>query len=471
MVSGNVSFYNQSARGRSIPPSPIVACFGVLENYAHAITPALKEEGNVLVLVGRRRRELGGSAYWRSQGIEGGSPPRIVFADVRAEIRTLLQAVERGLVRAAHDISEGGLATAAAEMALAGGRGIKLELEARPQGLRPDEFLFSETGGFLIETDEKHLEALLALCREHGVDAEPVGSVRGNRRLEIDVRRRLGDEPRSGATRTAPRRGAGGSAAMSARRFDQPWPRVAVLQLPGVNCEYETRAVLARAELDAEIFRWNRPAKDLEEFDAYVIPGGFSYEDRIRAGAVAAKVKALDVVVAAAEAGKPVLGICNGAQVLVEAGLVPGVRPGFVETALAENAAGWKGYYCAWVHVRVVKEGRETAFTSRFEDGEIVPMPVAHAQGRFTVRDRDRFAEWMEKGQVPLRYVTPDGDDDPVLPVQSQRLALRRGGDDQPRRQRARLHAASGTGGTVAQRAGHACRPVGGAPPRRGAPA
>jgi phosphoribosylformylglycinamidine synthase len=203
---------------------------------------------------------------------------------------------------------------------------------------------------------------------------------------------------------------------MSARLLDEPWPRVAVLQLPGVNCEYETRAVLDRAELDAEIFRWNRPAGDLEGFDAYVIPGGFSYEDRIRAGAVAAKVKAMDVVAAAAEAGKPVLGICNGAQVLVEAGLVPGVHPGHVETALAENAAGWKGYYCAWVHVRVVKEGRETAFTSRFEDGEIVPMPVAHAQGRFTVRDRERFAEWMEYGQVPLRYVTPDGDDDPSFP-------------------------------------------------------
>jgi phosphoribosylformylglycinamidine synthase II len=185
VVSGNVSFYNQSARGHGIPPSPIVACFGVLENYAHAVTSALKEEGNVLVLLGRRRRELGGSAYWRSRGIEGGSPPRIVFGEVRAEILALLQAVERGLVRAAHDISEGGLATAAAEMALSGGLGLKLELEDRPQGLRPDEFLFSETGGFLIETDEEHLETLLALCRDHGVDAQPVGSVRGNRKLEI----------------------------------------------------------------------------------------------------------------------------------------------------------------------------------------------------------------------------------------------------------------------------------------------
>ena len=64
---------------------------------------------------------------------------------------------------------------------------------------------------------------------------------------------------------------------------------MAVIQLPGVNCEYETAACLERAGMDAEVFRWNRPAADLESFDAYVLPGGFSYQDRIRAGVVAAK--------------------------------------------------------------------------------------------------------------------------------------------------------------------------------------
>jgi phosphoribosylformylglycinamidine synthase len=203
---------------------------------------------------------------------------------------------------------------------------------------------------------------------------------------------------------------------MSVDLRDESLPRVAVLQVPGMNCEYETRSVLESAGLDAVIFRWNRPARDLEAFDAFVLPGGFSYEDRIRAGAVAAKIPALDVVGRAAEAGKPVLGICNGAQILVEAGLVPGREPGRVEMALGKNRGGWRGYYCAWVYVKVVKEGRESAFTSRFEEGEVFPVPLAHAEGRFTVRDPERLRAWAQDGQIPLRYVTPEGDEDPGFP-------------------------------------------------------
>ena len=111
--------------------------------------------------------------------------------------------------------------------------------------------------------------------------------------------------------------------------------RVAVVQLPGVNCESETMRALARVGLEPEIFRWTRPAAELKRFDAYVLPGGFSYQDRVRAGALAAKDPLIESLEDAAGRGKPVLGICNGAQVLVEAGLVPGGES--VEVALARN--------------------------------------------------------------------------------------------------------------------------------------
>ena len=107
--------------------------------------------------------------------------------------------------------------------------------------------------------------------------------------------------------------------------------RAAVLQVPGVNCEYESVRALEAAGIEARIVRWNEPASVLGEFDAYLLPGGFAFQDRIRAGAVAAKLPAVERIAQESESGKPVLGICNGAQVLVEAGLVPGFRPGRVE--------------------------------------------------------------------------------------------------------------------------------------------
>ena len=122
--------------------------------------------------------------------------------------------------------------------------------------------------------------------------------------------------------------------------------RVAVLQIPGVNCEYETVRVLEAVGLEAAIVRFNEPSSSLAAFDAFVLPGGFAYQDRIRAGAVAAKLPAVERIAQESESGKPVLGVCNGAQVLVEAGLVPGLHKGAVELALAPNRAPRRRFRC-----------------------------------------------------------------------------------------------------------------------------
>jgi phosphoribosylformylglycinamidine synthase len=183
--------------------------------------------------------------------------------------------------------------------------------------------------------------------------------------------------------------------------------RVAVLQFPGANCEAETARALERAGLAAEVFRWTRAAAELAGFQAYVLPGGFSWQDRVRAGALAAKhdlCGALAEQVAAR--GTPVLGICNGAQVLVEAGLVPG--GGKVELALARNRMpGRGGYYAAWVHVRV--EASPCVFTRALAPGTVLPLPVAHGEGRFTSRRAGRVGQLLARGQVPLRYATAEG--------------------------------------------------------------
>ena len=186
--------------------------------------------------------------------------------------------------------------------------------------------------------------------------------------------------------------------------------RVAVLQIPGVNCEYETARVLEAVGLEARIVRYNEPASVLGEFEAYVLPGGFAFQDRIRAGAVAAKLPAVERIAAESERGKPVLGICNGAQVLVEAGLVPGLRSGRVEMALAPNHAPRRqGYLCRWVRVRVEDGPGRKIWTSALPAGEIVPLPMAHGEGRFETADPEVQSSIQRDGLALFRYVDASG--------------------------------------------------------------
>lgn len=191
-------------------------------------------------------------------------------------------------------------------------------------------------------------------------------------------------------------------------------PRVAVVQFPGVNCEAETVRALARAGLPGEVFRWTRPPAELARFDAFVLPGGFSWQDRVRAGALAAKDPLVAVLARVAERGKPVLGICNGAQVLVEAGLVPG--GGVVEVALARNRMPDRsGYFARWSYVRV--EPSACVFTRTLAPGTVLPLPVAHGEGRFTSRTPGHIESLAVAGQAPLRYATASGADAEGFPA------------------------------------------------------
>ncbi|HYM80098.1 MAG TPA: phosphoribosylformylglycinamidine synthase I [Candidatus Limnocylindria bacterium] len=182
--------------------------------------------------------------------------------------------------------------------------------------------------------------------------------------------------------------------------------QVAVIQFPGVNCEAESVRALKRVGLEAVVFRWTRRASELRDFQAYLLPGGFSYQDRVRAGALAAKDPLLDVLAGEADKGKPVLGICNGAQVLVEAGLVPGGES--IGLALATNRMpDREGYYSRWIHVRI--ESSPCVFTRGIAPGTVLPLPMAHGEGRFTA-ESSSVVSLAAAGQVPLRYARPEGE-------------------------------------------------------------
>jgi phosphoribosylformylglycinamidine synthase I len=186
--------------------------------------------------------------------------------------------------------------------------------------------------------------------------------------------------------------------------------RVAVIEFPGSNCQEETRRALEVAGSAADVLRWNASPTALAEYAGYVLPGGFSYQDRVRAGALAAKDRVMEVVVRAAEAGKLVLGICNGCQILIEAGLVPGTTPGRVEMALAPNVRpGGPGYDCRWVYVRHASRPGRCALTRILGEGEVLPLPIAHAEGRFTTTDDELGGALRDDGRVVFRYCDPAG--------------------------------------------------------------
>lgn len=191
---------------------------------------------------------------------------------------------------------------------------------------------------------------------------------------------------------------------------------IAVIQFPGSNCEHETANAVKRAGMDPRIFRWNKPPEELKEFDGFVIPGGFSYQDRVRAGAVAAKKNIMGALLAESQKNKPVLGICNGAQILIESGILPGITPGKVEMAIAPNR-GRTGYYCNWIFMKAAPVREKCAFTRGLAGDEIIPSPVAHAEGRFTTEDKTLLQKLRDNSQIVFRYASPTGEIDPDFPV------------------------------------------------------
>ena len=169
--------------------------------------------------------------------------------------------------------------------------------------------------------------------------------------------------------------------------------KIAIIQFPGSNTERETLMACQRVGLDPVEFLWNEPADKLPNFDGYVIVGGFSYEDRSRAGVIAALDPIMDQIKIETEQGKPALGICNGAQILVESGLVPGLEDCRVGMALTDNkrVQGGNvvgvGYYNTWVNLKMCCPSDRSAFTRHITTGQWINIPLAHGEGRFIMPD------------------------------------------------------------------------------------
>lgn len=185
--------------------------------------------------------------------------------------------------------------------------------------------------------------------------------------------------------------------------------KTAVIQFPGSNCDADALAA-ARLLLDPHAsFVWHTEGELPPGTELVFIPGGFSYGDHLRSGAIAARSPIMDAVRAHAEAGGYVLGVCNGFQVLTEAGLLPG--------ALGRNRE--LHFRCAPAHLRV--ENADTPFTRAYAAGQTITVPVAHGEGNYYA-DAATVARLEENGQVVFRYLdNPNGSLNDIAGIVNER--------------------------------------------------
>lgn len=172
--------------------------------------------------------------------------------------------------------------------------------------------------------------------------------------------------------------------------------KAAVIVFPGSNCDRDLAVALEKSSGTAPVMIWHRESHLPDNLDLVAIPGGFSYGDYLRCGAMAAQSPVMREVKRLAARGTRVLGICNGFQILTEAGLLPG------DLMRNRNLA----FICRDVFLKT--ENNQNAFTGRYKSGQIIRIPVAHHDGNFFTDDQT-LARIENNGQVAFRYCTADG--------------------------------------------------------------
>ncbi len=200
--------------------------------------------------------------------------------------------------------------------------------------------------------------------------------------------------------------------------------KFAVISFPGTNCEEENVRVFKRNGMDAETILWNDPdildGSRLDEFDGYCLAGGFSYEDRSRSGIIAAQNPIMDIIKKEAAKGKVVIGICNGAQMVIERGLIPGFDNYDLSAGLAWNEMikGGEvvdtGFRNSWSYLKNTAPKNRSAFNNL--EG-LLHIPYAHGEGRFIFKDPEVLKALKENDQVLFQYCDEEGKISTEFPV------------------------------------------------------
>ncbi|MFA7654168.1 MAG: phosphoribosylformylglycinamidine synthase subunit PurL [Candidatus Magasanikbacteria bacterium] len=188
IISGNVSLYNES-KGKPIAGSAIISCLGKLADVHKTITMSFKQTDSILLMIGERKDECGGSVYYSLFNELGANVPKPNFKEVENQIYAITDAIDAELILSAHDISDGGIATTLAEMSFKNeiGLSVVMPCHSRENGnLRSDKSLWSETGGFVLEVAPENVEAVLEIFAKRNIEAVPIGKTTTDKKIIIN---------------------------------------------------------------------------------------------------------------------------------------------------------------------------------------------------------------------------------------------------------------------------------------------
>lgn len=442
-ISGKDSLNNEytgeDGRKHAIPGTLLISALGIVPDVNKAMTMDLKQAGNFLFVVGETRAELGGSHY----GLVGGAvqphhniPPRPV-PDALERFRALHRAMQAGLVQACHDCSEGGLGVALAEMCIAGRVGAEVQLMYAPRDeywaySADDVVLFAETmSRFVVEVHPEDADQFRQMLQGH--PHECVGVIGGDT-LRINGRSTVeaGQEPLLSVKVTELEQAWRGhmgenlrftiddlrspvsSLNRQSKIVNRKSPRVLVLHANGTNRDHDAALACQLAGGEPEIVHINQllaGERKLTDYHMLVVPGGFSYGDDLGAGVL----WALDMqhrfgeeVGRFVENGRFVLGICNGFQTLVKAGLLPNLQSPISNlsrpTTLTFNESAH--FECRWVYLQPNPHS-PCVFTQGLD--ELIYCPVAHGEGRLMVADETIAAAIQTQNLIALTYTNSAG--------------------------------------------------------------
>ncbi len=427
-ISGKDSLNNEytgeDGQKHTIPGTLLISAMGQIEDVSTTVTMDLKQAGNLLFVVGDTRDELGGSHYALTRGAAGGVVPQPV-PDGLARMRAVHHAIQAGLVQSAHDCSEGGLGVAVAEMCIGGRLGAEIDLANVPVTdtiVRDDALLFSESlSRFVIEIRPDDASAFAEImagiphARIGMVTGRETGLVMRGRRSETVLAESVDhlEQQWRGQVPTSEKLPTSKPASPKSSPGLLHTPRVLILHVNGTNRDREAALACELAGGQADIVHINRllgGEKSLLDYHMLVVPGGFAYGDDLGAGTLTAldlSYRLGDGISAFIASGRPVLGICNGFQTLVKAGILPGASfgtNGDRSVTLAANDSG--KFECRWVYLQP-NPGSPSIFTDGLDD--LITCPVAHGEGRVAVRDAATLDRLQAQGLIALTYVNGDG--------------------------------------------------------------